>query len=199
MDVALAGLAAAFTLITAAAPADTGAASTPQKSIIGAGVGATPLQLHTDVRPGRHYRFPPLYVVNTGSRTSNYLVRIEQLGAQTGHQVPAAWLQVARTRLRLRPHKSALIPVSLSVPKNAAGGNYRTDLIVGTSMQRPGRGATLGAAAADQLIFTIATPGFSWTSPWLLYPLLALLTLGAVVLTIRRLGLRVEIHRGHSL
>jgi hypothetical protein len=83
----------------------------------------------------------------------------------------------------------------LILPKHVAGGDYRTDLVVGTTTGRPKRGAALGAAAADQLAFTIATPGFRWSSPWLLYPLLAIAVVGLAALVVRRLGLRIEIER----
>lgn len=196
---ALAALAVAVSILTGLAALAVPAASAapaPKKASVGAGVGARPLQLGTNARAGGRYHLPSLYVVNTGNRPSTYRVRIERLGTETGRDVPAAWVRLARTHLRLQPHKSALIPVSLVLPEHAAGGDYRTNLVVGTSMRRPGRGAALGAAAADQLSFTIATPGFSWSSPWVLYPLLGLLAVGALVVTIRRLGLRIEIVRG---
>jgi hypothetical protein len=170
----------------------------PSQSSIGTGVGATPLQLQVAAKPGHRYRFPSLYVVNTGSQTSEYAVRVQQLGTRPGKDVPASWLRLGRTRLRLRPHKSAVIPVRLLLPRNVPGGHYRTDLVVGTSTRRPGHGAALGAAAADELSFTVTgTGGFPWTSPWLIYPLIGLLGLGLLISIVRRLGLRIEIeHRG---
>jgi hypothetical protein len=183
--IALAGL-----CVLASAAAASGHAS------IGAGVGATPLHLRGAVKPGHRYQFPGLYVVNTGSRTSEYVVKVQRLDTKPGQSVPATWLRLARTRLRLRAHKSAVVPVELILPRNAAGGDYRTDLVVGTSTRRPGHGAALGAAAADELSFTVSTPGgFPWGSPWLVYSLVAVLGLGLSIALVRRLGLRIEIER----
>src|SRR5262249_10173599 len=149
------------------APAATGAHAQPRGSI-GAGVGATPLQLSSPAHSGGSYTLPSLYVVNTGTRVSVYRVRVERVGRISGRAVPPAWLHLGQTTLRLRPRQHAFVPVRLILPKNAAGGDYRTDIVVGTTTRRPTRGAALGAAAADQLAFIIATRRFQWSSPWLL-------------------------------
>lgn len=175
-------------------PSATGAPAR-QRGSIGTGVGATPLQLTSTANPGGRYSLPSLYIVNTGSRVSVYAVRVERIGHLSGHDVPPSWLRLGRTTLRLRPHQHAFVPVRLILPRHAAGGDYRTDLVVGTTTRRPTRGAALGAAAADQLAFTIATPGFPWSSPWLIYPLLAAAVIGLAALTVRRAGLRIEIER----
>lgn len=186
-------LACSSILGTATAQADKGS--------IGVGVSATPLQLHAPLRAGLEYTFPSLYVVNTGTRTSNYRVKIERVGKFSGRDVQASWLHLGRTQLRLRPHKTAFVPVKLTVPKNAAGGDYQTDLVVGTTTHRPGSraangaSAAVGAAAADKLEFTIAEPGFDWTSPSLVYPLLTMLAGGLLIFTLRRLGYRIEVQR----
>lgn len=162
---------------------------------IGAGVGATPLQLPSAVHPGRTYRFPALYVKNTGNQTSAYRVRVQRMGSRPGRPVPVSWLRLSRTHLQLRPRGSALIPVTLVLPKTAGAGDYRTDLVFGTSSRRLKRGAALGAAAADDLLFTVAGPsGFQWPV-WPVYLLLALTAAGLIVIGFRRTGLKVNIER----
>ena len=185
-----AGLAAAALLLLLLGPA------APARASVGVGVGAVPLRLAAPARPGGDYRLPPLYVVNTGTRAGDYRVRVQPLGHPPGRAVPAAWVHLGRTRLRLRPHHHALVPVILAVPKSAAGGAYRTDLVASTVMPRPGHGAALGAAAADRLSFTVDSPGrgLRWP-PWLGYLLLTLAGAGLVVLATRRLGLRIQIER----
>jgi hypothetical protein len=187
---AAAGLAAAALLLLLLVPA------APAWASVGVGVGAVPLRLAAPARPGGTYRLPSLYVVNTGTQASDYLVRVQRLGHPTARAVPAAWVHLGRTRLRLRPHHHALVPVTLAVPVGAASGTYSTDLVASTVMLRPGRGAALGAAAADRLIFTVDSPGrgLRWP-PWLGYLLAALAGAGLVVLAVRRLGLRIQIQR----
>jgi hypothetical protein len=168
----------------------------PSATKIGAGVQAAPLVLASSVHRGRTYRFAPLYVVNTGTQTSDYTVRVYRLRGGSGRDVPSSWLRLGRTKLRLRARQSTLVPVRLVVPRDAVSGYYRTDLVVGTSTAPPGRGAALGAAAADALRFTIAAPGgFSWGSPWLRDTLIGLVSLVLLVVIARRLGLHVEIER----
>jgi hypothetical protein len=106
---------------------------------IGAGVGAAPLVLPAPAHPGHTYRFPPLYVVNTGTQTSSYLVRVDRLAGATGHIVPTSWVRLERTRLRLGARQSAFVPVMLILPKRVGAGAYRTDLVVGTSTRREQR------------------------------------------------------------
>jgi hypothetical protein len=188
-------LAASFLVALSAAGAGRTSIGGGQKSI-GAGVGANPLRLSAVAHPGHTYRMPSLYVVNTGDRVSTYAVQVRRVGDPLGHDVPATWIHLARMRLRLRPHASAVIPVRLIVPRDAAGGNYATDLVVGTSTRRPRQGTALGAAAAAQLGFSVGAPGgFSWNSPWLIYLLLALFGLAVIVSVARRFGLRIEVER----
>ena len=184
-----AGLAAAVLLLLMLAVAPAGAS-------IGVGVGAAPLRLAAPASPGGSYQLPSLYVVNTGSQASDYLVRVQLLGHPPGRDVPAAWVHLGLTRLQLGAHDHALIPVTLAVPKDAPGGAYRTDLIASTVMTRPGRGAGLGAAAADLLSFTVDAPGHGllWP-PWLTYLLLALAAAGLLTIATRRLGLHIQIER----
>jgi len=163
---------------------------------IGTGVGATPLRLIARAEPGRQYRLPSLFVVNTGTQTSDYVVHVRHVDLKPGREVPASWVHVARTRLRLRAHKHALVGVVLSVPKSAANGDYRTDLVVGTSTRRPGSGAALGAAAADGLIFTVGGPTtYPWSSPWFWVAVFGLVAALLLRTLVRRLGIRVQLER----
>jgi hypothetical protein len=172
------------------------AVPTGAQGSIGTGVGTNPLQLSSQAEPGHRYRLPSLYVVNTGSQGSDYLVRVERLGDKPGRDVPAAWIRFARTRVRLAPHKSALIRVILVVPSGAAHGTYRSNVVVGTSTPGLARGAALGAAAATEVIFRVGGPGaYLWSSSWLLYSVAGLIAVGLLRSFVRRLGLQVRIER----
>jgi hypothetical protein len=163
---------------------------------IGAGIGANPIRLAGRAEPGGRYHLPSLYVVNTGTKAAEYRVRIERLGDAPGRDVPASWVRFARTRLRLRPHRSAIVPVTLVLPTRAAHGSYRSNVVVGTWTKRRGRGAALGAAAADELSFTVGRPqGFAWWSPRLAYPLTGIAAAILLFLLVRRAGIRVNIER----
>ena len=187
---ATAGVAAVALLLLLLAAAPAGAS-------VGVGVGAAPLRLAEPARPGGHYRLASLYVVNTGTRAGDYLVRVQRVGQLPGRAVPASWVHLGRARLRLRAHQHTLVPVTLTVPDDAASGAYGTDLVASTVMKRPGHGTALGAAAADRLIFTVDAPGrgFSWP-PWAEYLLLGLAGATLAVLGARRLGLRIQIEGG---
>ena len=104
---------------------------------IGAGIGANPIRLAGRAEPGGRYHLPSLYVVNTGTKAAEYRVRIERLGDAPGRDVPASWVRFARTRLRLRPHRSAIVPVTLVLPSQAAHGSYRSNVVLGTWTRRP--------------------------------------------------------------
>jgi hypothetical protein len=186
---AAAGVAAAAVLLFLLAAAPAGAS-------VGVGVGAAPLRLAEPARPGGHYRLASLYVVNTGTRAGDYLVRVQRVGRLPGRAVPASWVHLGRARLRLRASQHTLIPVTLTVPDDAASGAYGTDLVASTVLKRPGHGTALGAAAADRLIFTVDAPGrgFSWPA-WAGYLLLALAGATLAVLAARRVGLRIHIER----
>jgi hypothetical protein len=179
-----AGLASAFTISTGA------------QADIGTGIGANPLRLASRAQPGGRYHLPSVLVVNTGNQASSYIVQVKRLGQPNGHDVPASWIRFAHTKVQLRPHKRAVIPAVLTVPKHAAGGVYRSNVVVSTYTRRPGGGgAALGAAAADELSFAIVSPGGSLWRAWLVYLLLALAATGAIVFLTRRLGLHFRIER----
>jgi len=162
---------------------------------IGTGIGANPLLLASRAVPGGRYLLPSVLVVNTGSQASSYIVRVKRLGQPKGRDVPASWIRFTRTTVRLGPHKRAVIPVVLTVPKGAAGGVYRSNVVVSTYTRRRGGGAVLGAAAADELGFAIGHPSSSlWSWAWFSYLLLAVAAT-SVAFLIRRLGLRFRIER----
>jgi hypothetical protein len=161
---------------------------------VGTGIGVNPIRLASRAEPGNSYRLPSLYVVNTGTQAADYLVKVKRLTQEPGRDVPSAWVRFAHARVRLQPRKTAVIPVSLIVPKQAAHGDYRSNVVVSTYTPRHSRGAALGAAAADELSFTIGSPGSSvWSQSWFRYFVLVLAATVLVIVLIRRSGLRLRV------
>jgi hypothetical protein len=172
-----------------------GLASTADASI-GTGVGANPLVLSQPAQPGRSYALPALYVVNTGTQHSDYAVRVLRLQRGTQHDVPSAWIHVARAVVGLDAGSSTSVPLTLTVPASAASGEYMSDVVAGT-VTAGHIGAELGAQAATQLLFTVdAASGLAWPVPlWGNLAALAAIALGALVLLARRSGLRLHVER----
>jgi hypothetical protein len=181
------GLLAASLLLTL--PAAAGAS-------LGTGVGASPIMLAHTAMPGHTYPLPGLYVLNTGTQTSRYHVRLERLSPGEARTLPAAWVTLQRNDFVLRPNHSATVPVAIRIPGNAQPGAYLSDLVASTSSPRRAGGTALGAAAATKLGLNVGSaPGLI---PWKTVgpALLALLALAAGGHVIRRSGLRLKLERG---
>ncbi len=182
--VALAGLVAA---LAAASPPGVAAGS-------GAGVGASPIVLTTPAHPGQTYALPGLSVVNTGDEPSRYVARVERLASATGLDVPTAWVSFGMNDVLLAPGQWAILPLSLTVPPNAAVGRYGSDLIVATTASTAQGGTIVGAAAATGLVFSVARPSIGIDPAWLV-PLLVAVGGVALLLGRRRLRVHVRIER----
>jgi hypothetical protein len=165
---------------------------------IGTGVGANPIVLTEVAQPGHSYTLPQLYIVNTGTEASPYGVRVTRLEKGSQRDVPNSWVELPRSPIVLAAGEATRVPVRLLVPAGAAPGDYMTNLVAGTVA--PGRtsGTSLGAAAATQLRFSVASvdAGFQWPVPFWVDLLLIAGTLAAsAMLLARRAGLRLHVER----
>jgi hypothetical protein len=164
---------------------------------VGTGVGAGPIQLATPTVPGHSYQLPALYVINTGTVTSSYEVRVERVSPDPGRSVPSPWVRFLSNDFALRPRQSTYVAMVLTVPTDAAAGSYGSDLLVGTTTRtRSNGGAVLGAQAATKLAFRVGarTRPFGW--PWwadVAIAVAALVAAGAVA--VRRFGLHIRVER----
>jgi hypothetical protein len=163
---------------------------------IGTGVGAAPLVLATPAHVGKSYTFHWLYVKDTGTATSSYLVKPERISQGSEKVVPATWIQLAPATFRLRPKEIKRVTVTVNVPFSASSGRYMTDLVATTyAPHRPGATA-LGAAAADKLTFSIPS---SSSFPWIIVAIAGgLVLLLAAGYAVRRSGLRLSVDRGRT-
>jgi hypothetical protein len=179
-------------LAAAAAPLSVPAAD----ASIGAGIGASPIELAGAAQPGHNYRLPAVYVENTGSEPARYELRVERLSAGSGRAVPVGWVLPARNGFLLAAHKSTRVALTLQLPSNAPAGGYLSDVVAAAAPGRPARGTVLGAAAATKLIFQVADPGVRLPG-WVIKTLIALAVAGLTLYAIRRGRVRIRFEHGH--
>ncbi len=166
---------------------------------LGTGVGATPIKLAQTAVPGHTYDLPPLFVINTGTEPSYYAVRVERMSEGPGRPVPQSWVRFGRNRFLLAPQESTPVPMTLTIPADAAPGDYLSNLVAGTVPGGDTAGVALGAAAATRLEFSVGQAvglHIPWPWPLWVYILVAaafLFTAG--VLLMRLLGVRVQVER----
>lgn len=165
---------------------------------VGAGVGASPIVLSKTARPGHQYTLPALFVVNTGTDSAVFQVKVQRLEKGTEKTVPTAWIKVGKTTFRLGAQESVSVPLTLEVPAGASTGSYASDLVAGTASTPSGGGAALGASAATKLAFTVGEGSLlddfsmpDWGPP----ALAGLAVVGLIVVLVRAMGLRLRIER----
>jgi len=161
---------------------------------IGAGVGASPIVLAQPGHPGGAYSLPGLYVINTGTVTTTYVVRVQRLSRGNEKRLPAAWVTIERNDFKLRPHGATVVPLRLTIPGGAVPGSYLSDLVASTAVPHQ-HGTTLGAAAATKLELTIASDASS--IPWRSIGLIvgAVAAAAGLATTVRRSGIRLRLVR----
>jgi hypothetical protein len=185
--------AAAAVLLTPWLAASTAAADT------GVGIQAAAITLNRPALAGQTTPLPAAYIVNTGTSTTTVHASIKQLpDGKAGRVVPVSWILIARNDFGLKAKTPTTIALRVRVPRTAAPGAYRSDFLVsvGSSNHAPG-GASLGAAAATELRFTVAVPtGRQWRpSNAALITLAAAAALAALAALVRRTGIRLRLER----
>ena len=107
--------------------------------------------------------------------------------------VPAGWVHLASSQLFLKPRAYRGVAIAVTVPAGAASGSYMTNVVASTYAPRAHGGTTLGAAAADKLLFTVRSES---SFPWLIVGVVAgVLLIGLLSLITKRSGLRLSIRR----
>ena len=168
---------------------------------IGVGIQAGAVQLSGAAHPGESVALPGVSVVNSGTHPESIRLSVHRLSKGPGRVVPASWIQFGSPVVQLEPQHAVRVPVELVVPAGAKPGAYLSDIVAtGLSAEQASAGhASLGAAAATLLLFRVTpnpAPGF-WSSVFTqtLWALLILIILVAVVLVVRRSGIRVRVER----
>ena len=168
---------------------------------VGVGIQAGAVQLSGVAHPGESVALPGVSVVNSGTHPESIRLSVHRLSKGPGRVVPASWIQFGSPVVQLEPQHAVRVPVELVVPAGAKPGAYLSDIVAtGSSAEQALAGhASLGAAAATLLVFRVTpnpAPGF-WSSVFTqtLWALLILIILVAVVLVVRRSGIRVRVER----
>jgi hypothetical protein len=167
----------------------------------GVGVGASPIVLAHPAYRSQRYALTPLYVINTGSESGAFRVRVQRLaGAAGGRVVPAGWVQFGHPSFTLAPRQATLVKLELVIPADAPAGAYTSDLIASTVTRQAGA-VGLGASAATKLEFSVV-PGSPSSGPevpaWVWIALGAVVVVGLGVFAVRRSGLRIQVQRRPS-
>ena len=114
-------------------------------------VHASPIVLCDSAEPGRSYDLPWLYIMNTGTEASHYAVIVKRLTQGVPRDVPAGRIGGGREDLPLAPGQSTTIPLTRTVPGDAAPGEYLTNLVAGTTAPSVNSGVAVGAAATAEV------------------------------------------------
>ena len=168
---------------------------------VGVGIQAGPVRLSGVAHPGESVALPAVSVVNAGTRHEAIRLSIQRVSKGSARPVPASWIQIGAPVVQLGPKHATRVSLQLVVPAGAKPGAYLSDIVAtGSSAGQSSAGrASLGAAATTLLEFRVApstAPGFWWSVfTQTLWALLILIALAAVVLVVRRSGIRVRVER----
>lgn len=164
---------------------------------VGVGIQPGPVRLSGVAYPGHSVALPPVAVVNAGTRHETIRVAVQRGPRGGGRAVPSSWVRPGVPYVQLAPRHAIRIPLELVVPASAKPGFYLGEVVATASGGLSGGGANLGAAAATLLEFRVApdpAPGFWWSVfTQTLWALLIVILLAAVVLAVRRSGLRIRV------
>jgi hypothetical protein len=169
----------------------------------GVGVNLGRIDINDRLRPGGVYSLPILGVSNTGTEAAAYEVVISAVQGQGQMLPPQAWFNLEPQRFRLEPGSAQSVRMKLNLPAKARAGDY-FGLIEAHLTNEDG--ASIGAAAATELAFTVKPS--NWLAaqqirlnrqidelqPWsYLVPLTVLITfIGLALRRNFRIGIRFE-------
>jgi hypothetical protein len=167
---------------------------------VGVGIQPGPVRLSGVAHPGHSIALPPVAVVNAGSGRETIWVTVQRdPRGGGGLPVPPSWVRPGMPSVQLARRHATRIPLELVVPADARPGFYVGDVVATASGQASAGGANLGAAAATLLEFRVTpdpAPGFWWSVfTQTLWALLIVILLAAIVLAVRRSGLRIRVER----
>ncbi len=155
---------------------------------VGVGIQENPVSLQRVAHPGKTYALPAVHVADTGTQAESIVIKVERVSRGDGRKVPASWIHISSSQLRLAPLQEVKIPLQLVVPADAKSGSYVTDVVAIGSAVIPSTGTNFGAAAATKLTFRIVPGpgrGLLASLPPSVWGLIAVLLLVALILVLR--------------
>jgi len=129
---------------------------------IGVGVGIGKIELTNPLKPGGVYDLTSLVVLNTGDEPADYEVTVAYQSGQPQLKPAQEWFSFSPASFHLEQGQVQNVAVKLTLPINAAPGDYFAYL-----QGQPARktsiagGATIGVAAATKLYFAVV-PANVW-------------------------------------
>ena len=125
-------------------------------SPVGAGRGVAVdlgrIDIDQPLAPGGAYRLPELGVRNPGDERTSYRLKVWPIrGAALAP--PAGWFRITPERLTLGPNQIQKVQTRIVLPPGATAGDYAA--LLGPEIVNEESGASVGAAAATRLTFTV--------------------------------------------
>jgi len=122
---------------------------------VGVGVGTGMIDVRDALRPGGVYNLGDLLVFNTGDEGALYKVNIAYLGSAKELRPEEAWFKFGKEEFYLDPAKGENISIRLQLPLKVTPGRYFA-FVEASPKMIPGKGTTIGVAAASKLYFNVA-------------------------------------------
>lgn len=133
---------------------------------IGVGVATGRITVEEDLKPGLIYNLPALSVINTGSVSGEYTVKIEyhqdqENNPDMGLRPEAGWFEFIPNTFSLEPGEAQQVAIILSLPvRGAVPGNYFAYLEASPITKSIAGESRVGVAAASRLYFNIIPGNF---------------------------------------
>jgi hypothetical protein len=154
---------------------------------------------------GGSYRLPTIGVSNPGTERTTYRMGVSHLSGQREVPIPDSWIHWSLRQFTLAPGQTRAVAARLELPTGARPDDYAG--LVEAQIVTQSKGATIGAAAAAHLTFTVDPSNLlpalwlrfsTWMSdhaPWsFLLPSLLLMSFIGVRFR-RRFALRLSLER----
>lgn len=122
---------------------------------IGVGVGTGRIDVREELKPGGVYDLGNLLVFNTGDEGGNYKVNITYLGDAKELRPEEGWFEFGKNEFYLDPTKGENVSIRLKLPVKVVPGRYFA-FVEASPKVAPGKGTSIGVAAASKLYFNVA-------------------------------------------
>lgn len=133
--------------------------SLPVLAKIGVGVGAEEISLLDSIRAGDSYDLPAVRIFNTGDEITTYTMNVSYDQEYLQLRPKQDWFLFTPRTFTLQAGQSQKINIQMSVPANAASGDYFA-LIESGPVAKNEVGTSVGIAVGTKLFFTLQSVNF---------------------------------------